>query len=42
MTQGWVRFTDYKDGSIDLADVADMNELLDVIEANAEMMRRHG
>lgn len=40
MTEGWVSFREYHDGSIDLNDVADMNELIDVRDANAALLRR--
>ena len=39
--KGMCRFESLKDGTIDLADIAMMNEHLDVVAENAQLAQQH-
>lgn len=40
MTAGWLKYESYKDGTIDLSDIADLNEVLDARDENRERLRQ--
>ena len=41
VVKGMCRFESLKDGSVDLADIALMNDALDVVAENAQLAHQH-